>query len=468
MSSSRGHSPLEQRTLHVAIKNYAKKNKLTLTQIAANIQAKTGVTMYDVYLRRLGRGELSASTAEYIYQWYTSFADRSFSYEQKNLIPPHSGDQGLLFSTLSWRKIPSEEASRYIRNIRFPEAQGVFNDKQSELLVCWPSFLHCALYRLTNYGFIPSTTVYFVDIDDCIYFIADNFFRGGEQVIPKIHLDSYSVFEWIELFMEASNEGAELVLRPGQAAKFLDARQVLDYHHVFEAPKISQNETGICLEVDTASKNGVSRHRFDVSNSGRIVEVEIEFKIKPIEFRGLVGNDRTKSVFLLRNSDTYAKAPTLNKLFEIAKSRETGFSLVYMAEHSGLDISEVSGIGYFWHLSLPLRELTLFTPQGRGINLRIALFDFAYYLRSFEQSLLKLDLPDPAIDMLEYASVAYAKSFDAAIFAIRTFLEFDDDQENFPALREEIKRRNLLKTMQGYIEGLDWQQLFEIYKSEAS
>jgi hypothetical protein len=113
-----------------------------------------------------------------------------------------------------------------------------------------------------------------------------------------------------------------------------------------------------------------------------------------------------------------------------------------------------------------------FNPQSRIIYLQVSgktdtaqpktVLDLIKGLREADQELIGFTAPDPAKDLMEYATVMHSKALDAIIHICKVLKELTNSS-HFSVLLDELDNLGHSKVYKAYSENASKEELFKAY-----
>ena len=468
-----GHSPFQQRVLWTALNTYRTSQKLTWVSLAHKLQADTGVTFYDTYFRRLKKGELRNESASTVYDWFVDSINPQFSYPQ----PTHNYEQSDEHDELvRWKKISPDLTKNLFKSFNSSILIPDINFDNTAISVCQPTFLDSPLYRICEYTTLPQFVQYFSKIDDTTYGLLDGF-PGPDNFVEWENVNEGNIAALLNLFHEI--DGSESLL----CLDILDATQALEYEEIDIYKPYFTNHTykklGDPKDIEIEFECDVFKGRKAYRRHYSIKKASINYVDRACiySFTSFPAFKPFKNGSRLLTPNRLSECQETKfreRIIDIVSAVRTGFGLLTMIDPSIIDDSTfepysfkvLSGVTYGWHLSHPLRQLTLFyTSNTKEVTAKIAI-DLIYYLRMIEQEVLGFTLPPANESMYEYACVAHAKNLDATLFICHFYIDVEDSNEWMDYLRDEYDSRGLHPLISALKRGASGEELSDIYHSE--
>lgn len=146
---------------------------------------------------------------------------------------------------------------------------------------------------------------------------------------------------------------------------------------------------------------------------------------------------------------------------EIIRQSETGQSLLRAQNHHNIPIHVIKGNGP-----------SGFNPQARVIYVQIggkvttaepkAILDLIRGLREADQDLIGFKAPDPAKDIMEYATVMHSKALDAIVYICKVLKELTNSS-SFPVLLDEMEKIGHINVYNAFVKDATEEELFDAY-----
>lgn len=170
--------------------------------------------------------------------------------------------------------------------------------------------------------------------------------------------------------------------------------------------------------------------------------------------------DKGTNVNSLSYSHPYAEK-IVEEIKQILRESETGKKLISVHTHHNIPIQVIKGNG-----------ASGFNPQARIVYLQVSgkatqstpamVLQLIKGLREADQELIGFTAPDPAKDIMEYATVMHSKALDALIYMCRVIKELTNSS-HFSVLLDELKNLGHINLYKAYIADASKEDLFKAY-----
>lgn len=177
---------------------------------------------------------------------------------------------------------------------------------------------------------------------------------------------------------------------------------------------------------------------------------------------GLKGSfgDRGTNVNSLSYGHPYGEK-IIEEIKEVLRESETGRKLISVHTHHNIPVQVIKGVG-----------ASGFNPQAKIIYLQISgkvkkasptmVLQVIKGLREADQEMLGFTAPDPAKDIMEYATVMHSKALDAIIYICKVVKELTNSSY-YSVLLDEIDKLGHIKVYKAYERDASKEELFKAY-----
>ena len=471
MPSTPGYDIYDRERIYSALEKIKDDKSHTWVELAAQVQAHTGVLCDRKYFARLQKGNLRNELVHAIVQTIEAkhrlnFTASLFGRGVSALGGIASDSIELLSgSYLDWSRTPRDQTQNLVDRIHYPQAFPL-DPKQVEIASAPLSFCDNAhVLRLTNFATTPSTTCYLY-CSPKISFPLD----GSREVRDMFRTAHFSIgkhncFDFVRFYLEyVLDEDIKFIsefaqiqqLSPGVRLQVLSQENLED----LLVPTLSLKEGIFFVNFATLKDDTIYRTSMRFSRGGTITEFSHDERSK-VQLNEVDENHHDFG-FAPATVHFHPHAARLRaSLHKHCVNAPVGQLLLKACEFGHVDFlfySSRTPDSTFEPTALAIFVLALDSESQitHGLALKCV-----RSMRYADQQLMGFSTPDFRVGAQEYATMMHGKALDALMYMCKFIKE--TSEESVKQKYIECLSKSEKNLFEAYVDGASNEQLFDIY-----